>query len=94
MPPSQRKMTNLESILVPEHNCLEFSDDFIAMAIILDIDAAIEELKGKKPPYKCPVCGKSFKTFAGISQHLIACSQDIKQDQSEDEKPVGLPHSR
>ena len=65
------------------------------MAVLFDIDAVLEEMKGAKPPHKCPndFCGKSYKTYTGIAQHVVHCSQD-RQDLSEDEKPVNLPLSR
>ena len=66
------------------------------MAILFDIDAVLEEMKGGRPPYKCPLCGKSYKTYSGIAGHLVNCTegQDSKQELDEDEKPVGLPQSR
>ena len=64
------------------------------MAADFDLEGFKEELKGSKPPYKCPLddCGKSYKTMSGISQHVSACSQD-KTEASEDEKPLDLPQT-
>ena len=65
------------------------------MAADFDLEGFMEELKGTKPPYKCPLddCGKSYKTMSGISQHVSACSQDAKPEASEDEKPLDLPQT-
>ena len=64
------------------------------MAADFDLEGFMEELKGSKPPFKCPLddCGKSYKTMSRISQHVSACSQD-KTEASEDEKPLDLPHT-
>ena len=58
----------------------------------------MEDIKGSKPPYKCPLedCGKSYKSLSGISTHVSVCSQDTKDtkpEASEDEKPLDLPQS-
>ena len=65
------------------------------MAADFDLEGFMEDIKGSKPPYKCPIddCQKSYKTQSGISQHVAACSQETKQEQEEDEKPVDLPHT-
>ena len=61
----------------------------------LDVEAVLDEMKGSKPPYKCPQadCGKSYRSISGISQHLATCSKDTKQE-SEDEKPIRLSQCR
>ena len=68
------------------------------MAADFDMEGFMEDIKGTKPPYKCPLeyCGKSYKSLSGISQHVSACSQDTKDtkpEASEDEKPLDLPQS-
>ena len=65
------------------------------MAADFDLDGFMDDIKGSKPPYRCPLddCGKSYKSISGISQHVAACSQDSKPEASEDEKPLDLPQS-
>ena len=61
----------------------------------LDVEAVLDDMKGSKPPYKCPQtdCSKSYRSISGISQHLASCSKDTKEE-SEDEKPIRLSQSR
>jgi len=39
-----------------------------------DINGFIEDMKACKPPYKCPFpdCGKVYKSYSGIHQHLLS----------------------
>lgn len=39
-----------------------------------DINGFIEDMKACKPPYKCPFgdCGKVYKSFSGIHQHILS----------------------
>ena len=59
----------------------------------VDIEAILQEMKEGKPPFKCPFCGKSYKTFSGISQHLSTCDKETKQE-SDDDKPFNISNSR
>ena len=39
-----------------------------------DLNGFIEDMKACKPPYKCPFgdCGKVYKSYSGIHQHLLS----------------------
>ena len=65
------------------------------MAADFDLEGFMEDIKGSKPPFKCPLddCGKSYKTMSGISQHVSACSQENKAEASDDDKPLDLPQT-
>ena len=37
----------------------------------MDIASMLKELQGQKPPVDCPVCGKQYRSFSGISYHVV-----------------------
>merc|ERR1712149_102143 len=37
----------------------------------MDIASMLKELQQQKPPYDCPVCGKVYRSFSGISYHIV-----------------------
>ena len=37
----------------------------------MDIASMLKELQEQKPPHDCPVCGKVYRSFSGISYHIV-----------------------
>ena len=44
------------------------------MRLDFDLNGFIEDMRACKPPYKCPIgdCGKVYKSFSGIHQHILS----------------------
>jgi hypothetical protein len=40
------------------------------MTLDFDLTSFIEDMKACKPPYKCPFCGRVYKTFSGMTGHI------------------------
>jgi len=62
------------------------------MVLNSDLKIFYENLKATKPPYECPVkeCGKIYKTFAGIENHL--CNYDHENPENNSTgSPSGSP---
>lgn len=49
-----------------------------------DAKAWCESIRGMKPPFECPIreCGKIYKSFTGIEQHVYTHSSDPVQHDS------------